>query len=330
MSAGSGSPSSSPSSASANIVRIGTRKSALALKQANWVRDALIERWGPQLEIVLVELSTRGDEIQDRPLAEVGGKGLFVKQIEEALLDGRVDLAVHSMKDLPARVPDGLSIACTPEREDPRDAVIIGAGEGRLTRLPRGSRLGTSSLRRAALARRLNGGLEIVPIRGNVETRLRKLDQGEVDAVVLAAAGLKRLGLTDRITEYLETERFCPACCQGILALEIREDDNALRALLAPLDHAATRVAATAERAFLARLDGGCQIPLGCYAELRAEDVLTANGVVADPSGRPCFIVTKAGKPDKAQGIGEALAETLLRLGAGRVIDRLVHPPKVA
>lgn len=313
-----------------HTIRIGTRKSALALAQTHWVRDALVERWGPQLSVEIVEISTRGDEILDRPLAAVGGKGLFVKQIEEALLDGRVDLAVHSMKDLPAALPPGLVVAATPEREDPRDVVVFASDEQKLARLPRGARVGTSSLRRAALALRLNGGLEIVPIRGNVQTRLSKLDTGEVDAVLLAAAGLRRLGLAERIGETLEPERFCPACCQGILALEVREDDDVARALVAPLNHAPTRVAAEAERAFLARLEGGCQIPLGCYAELRAEDVLTANGVVADPTGRPCFIVTKAGRPDAAAAIGEAVADTLLRLGAGRIIERLLAPAKVA
>ncbi|TPV95631.1 MAG: hydroxymethylbilane synthase [Myxococcales bacterium FL481] len=315
---------------SPHTLRIGTRSSALALAQTYWVRDALRDHWGPQLTVEIVEIRTRGDEILDRPLAAVGGKGLFVKQIEEALLERRVDLAVHSMKDLPAELPPGLSIVAAPEREDPKDVVVSGTEDVKLARLPRGTRVGTSSLRRAALALRLNGGLEIVPIRGNVQTRLNKLDAGEVDAVILAAAGLKRLGLEGRIGEVLEPERFCPACCQGILALEARDDDDVTRRLVAPLNHEATEVAARAERAFLSRLEGGCQIPLGSYAELRAEDVLTVNGVVADPSGRPCFIVTKAGRPDHAAALGEAVADTLLRLGAGRIIARLLSPAKVA
>ena len=303
-------------------VRIGTRRSKLALWQANHVKSTLEQRWGADLKIELVEIVTEGDKIIDRPLNQVGGKGLFVNGIEEKLAAGEVDLAVHSMKDLPAKLAEGLVINCTPERADPRDAVVSASGL-KLSKLPAGSKLGTSSLRRAALALRLNGGLEIVPIRGNVPTRLKKVDDGEVDAVLLAAAGLDRLGLGDRITEHLDVERFCPAACQGILALECRDEDARIKGLCAPMSHPETTIAAAAERAFLGRLDGGCQVPMGCYAQVRSESVVTVQGVVVDPTGRPCFIATKAGEPRNAERLGVQVAETLLKLGAGQIIEAL-------
>jgi len=303
-------------------LRIGTRRSKLALWQANHIRDALRARWGDHLDVQLVEIVTEGDKILDRPLNQVGGKGLFVNGIEEQLLDGRVDLAVHSMKDLPGHLPEPLVIACTPQREDPRDA-LCGPEGSKLSKLATGTRLGTSSLRRAALARRINPGLEIVPLRGNVPTRLAKMDEGEVDVVMLAASGLRRLGLEDRVAEYLDVERFCPAACQGILALECRRDDDRVQQLVQPLHDYATGVAAKAERAFLSRLDGGCQVPMGCYAELRSEDVVTINGVICDPAGRPCFIATKVGTPGTVEPVAIDLAENLLRLGARRVLSSL-------
>lgn len=312
--------------------RLGTRKSALALWQANWVKDALIAHWGEKLEIEIVKMSTRGDEILDRPLKDVGGKGLFVKGIEQALLDEKIDIAVHSMKDLPGVVPQGLCIACTPPREDPRD-VIVGppdCGPIRVAKLPNGTRIGTSSLRRAALLSRLNAGLKIVPIRGNVQTRIDQIAKGEVDYVILALAGLKRLENTDAIVEQLEPERFCPAACQGILAVECRSEDRSTRALLEVLNDGPTASAAAAERAFLARLEGGCQVPMACYAQLRADDVITVKGVIADPTGRPCFMVTKVGHPHHAADVGLEVAETLLRLGAGAVLERLKPAAPIA
>jgi hydroxymethylbilane synthase len=304
-------------------VRLGTRKSELALWQANYVKDALEKRWGRQLTVELVKISTRGDEILDRPLYEVGGKGLFVKGLEDKLLAGEIDLAVHSMKDLPGHLPEGLVIACTPVREDPRDVLVGPPGanqEIKIAKLPPGTRVGTGSLRRKALIARLNSGIDVIPIRGNVQTRMEKIVQGEVDYVVLANAGLRRLGLEERIVEVFETERFCPAACQGILALETRVDDVRMRELLLPLNDAATASAAAAERSFLVRLEGGCQVPMACHAALRAEDVLSVNGLVSDPSGRPCFMATKVGAPSKAEQLGLELAETLLRLGASRVL----------
>lgn len=313
-------------------IRLGTRKSALALWQANWVKDALIAHWGDKLKVEIVKMSTKGDEILDRPLKDVGGKGLFVKGIEEKLLSSDIDIAVHSMKDLPGVVPLGLCIAATPKREDPRDVIVGPSGSDaiRLAKLPKGTRIGTSSLRRTALLTRLNAGLEIVPIRGNVQTRIDQIAKDNVDYVILAMAGLKRLENTEDIVAELDAERFCPAPCQGILAVECRQDDANTRALVEVLNDPETAVAATAERAFLARLEGGCQVPMACYAQMRADDVITVKGVIADPTGRPCFMVTKVGHPDKAADVGLELAETLLRLGAGRILEALKPAEPIA
>lgn len=309
-------------------VRLGTRRSKLALWQANYVKDALRRHWGSELRIELVEIVTKGDQILDRPLNEVGGKGLFVNGIEERLAAGDVDLAVHSMKDLPSALAEGMVITCTPQRADPRDALVSKSGAD-LEALPPGTRLGTSSLRRGALASRINDGLEIVPIRGNVPTRLAKVDDGEVDAVLLAAAGLDRLGLGDRITEHLAVDRFCPAACQGILALECRGDDERIQSLCAPLDHDQTERAAAAERAFLARLEGGCQVPMGAHARLIDEATLSIEGMVAAPSGRPYLFAKREGPAGEAAVLGRQVAETLLSLGADRVIAELASsaPP---
>ena len=302
-------------------VRIGTRGSDLALWQTNHVKDLLRRHWGRELEVDVVVVSTKGDRIQDRPLYEVGGKGLFVKEIEQRLIDEEVDLAVHSMKDLPALMPDGLEIACTPAREDPRDAVVgaVGVTGLQLSKLAKGSKVGTGSLRRGALVKRINPNVEVVPIRGNVPTRVKKVDDGECDVVILAAAGLRRLGLEERISELLDVDRFCPAPAQGILGLQCRSSDTRMKQLLMPLRDAAAWVCATAERAFLQRLGASCTTPIGCHAELRAPDVLTLSGVIVDPNGRPCFMASKMTHPRDAEGLGHRLAETLLDLGATRV-----------
>lgn len=304
-----------------STVGIGTRGSELALWQANHVK-AELERLHAGIVVELVVITTDGDRIQDRPLAEVGGKGLFVKGIEEKLIDRSVDLAVHSMKDLPAEMPDGLVIACTPLREDPRDA-LCGPADVPLAQLPAGARVGTGSLRRGALAVRVNPGIEIVPLRGNVPTRLKKATSGELDAVILAAAGLRRLGLAEHITESLDLERFCPAPAQGILALQCRTDDVRVKQLVAPMNDATTAVSASAERAFLQRLKAGCTVPVGCYAELRAPDVLVVSGLIVGPRGRPYLMASKTGTPRDAVALGDKLAETLLGLGGQRVIDEL-------
>jgi len=314
---------------SPRVLRLGTRASALALWQANFIRDALLARWnrageGPRIEVELVEIVTEGDKILDRPLNQVGGKGLFVNGIEDQLLAEQVDLAVHSMKDLPGHVPEGLAIVCTPERADARDALVgpAGAADLRLASLPAGTRLGTSSLRRAALAKRLNPGLEIVSIRGNVPTRIGKIAERSVDVVLLAAAGLERLGLAEQIAEYLDPEQFCPAACQGILAIETRSDDAELIELLAPLEHGPTAIVAAAERGFLRRLEGGCQVPMACYATLAGDQRVHVRGLVVDPEGEPLFDARTSGPPSAAAELGRELAETLLGLGASGIIER--------
>lgn len=303
------------------VFKLGTRRSELALWQAHHVRDRLIEFWGDELKIELVEIVTEGDRILDKPLALIGGKGLFVNGIEERLLSGEVDFAVHSMKDLPSAIPEELVIECTPERADPRDA-LVGAKGVTLAELPPGTRVGTSSLRRSSLTRRLNPEVEVVSIRGNVPTRVSKIEAGICDVVLLAAAGLERLGMADVIAEYLDPEAFIPAATQGILALECRENDALTRRLISALhdDDAATM--AECERAFLARLEGGCQVPMGCHARLEGGEVV-ANAMVGDPSGRPVHIVRERASRGDAAGLGVRLAEALLELGAGEIIESL-------
>ncbi|PRP89993.1 Porphobilinogen deaminase [Enhygromyxa salina] len=313
-------------------LRLGTRASALALWQAKHVRDALLAHWGDALEVTLVKIVTKGDQILDRPLNQVGGKGLFVNAIEDQLLAGEIDLAVHSMKDLPGHPPEGLAIVCTPERADPRDA-LVGPPGSTLAGAPAGTRLGTSSLRRGALARRINPGLEIVSIRGNVPTRIAKIEEGVVDLVLLAAAGLQRLGLDAQIVEYLDIEAMCPAAGQGILALETRAGDAAVHELLAPLEDPRTAIVAAAERAFLARLEGGCQVPMACHAQVvegegEGAASLHVRGLVVDPSGAPLFDARKVGDPSDAAALGRGLAETLLRLGAGAIIEAHKQAPR--
>jgi len=304
----------------ARALRIGTRGSALALWQARWVKAALEERH-PGTAVELVTIKTQGDKILDVPLAQVGGKGLFVKEIEEALLDGRVDLAVHSLKDMPSELPPGLHIGAVPRREDPRDVLIARQGTP-LAQLSPGARIGTSSLRRAAQLRHARPGVTIVPLRGNLDTRLRKLESEALDAIVLAAAGIRRLGLEDRITEVLDPTVMLPAVGQGALCLEARQDDTELAALLAPLEDPATRQAVTAERALLQRLEGGCQVPLAGHAVVNGQR-LVLTGLVADLPGQPFFRETLEGPVQAAAAIGLALAERLLALGAGEILQRL-------
>jgi hydroxymethylbilane synthase len=299
-------------------LRLGTRASALALWQARHVRDRLLAHWGSAIEIELVEITTEGDRILDRPLNEVGGKGLFVTGIEDRLLDRSIDFAVHSMKDLPGHTPAGLAIVCTPERADARD-VLVGPSGSTLAGLPAGTRVGTSSLRRAALAKRINPGIEIVGIRGNVPTRIAKIAAGVCDVVLLAAAGLERLELARHVAEYLDPEAFCPAACQGILAIEARADDPRVHELLAPLEHDDTATLAAAERGFLARLEGGCQVPMACYARLDAAG-LHVRGLVVGVGGEPLFDARELGEPSAAAQLGRTIAERLLAMGAAEVL----------
>ncbi len=303
-------------------LRIGTRGSDLALWQSNHVRDTLLAHWGDPLRVELEVISTKGDQIQDRPLHEVGGKGLFVKGIEARLLDGSVDLAVHSMKDMPALSPEALVVGATPQREDPRDALVGPRGQTlSLADLPPGTRVGTGSLRRGALVHRINPGATVVPIRGNVPTRVGLVDRQEVDCVILAAAGLRRLGMGERISEILDAEAFLPAPAQGILALQCRADDARMRTLLAPLAHDETTIRMTAERAFLVRLQASCTVPLACYATLDGPRV-RVRGLVLDPSGEPCFEATRVGGRADADALGRAVAQDVLDQGAGPILAR--------
>jgi hydroxymethylbilane synthase len=295
---------------------IASRGSQLALWQARWVEARLVER-GHQCHIEIIK--TTGDKITDTPLAQLGaatgGKGLFTKEIEEAILDGRADLAVHSLKDLPTELPAGLAIAAIPQREDPRDAVI----GRRLTELEAGQTVGTSSLRRAAQLRRLRPDLRLESIRGNVDTRLRKLDEGQYAAIVLASAGLRRLGWTDRIAEILAPETMCPAVGQGALAIETRADGPA-REVCAALDHAETHAAVASERAFLSALGGGCQLPIGAYARLEGE-ILRLRGLVIAPDGSRCVEGDRTGAAQSAEELGAALGADLLARGARALLD---------
>jgi hydroxymethylbilane synthase len=291
---------------------IASRGSQLALWQAHWVQQQLAALGFPaRIEIV----KTTGDKITDVPLAQVGAKGLFTKEIEEALLDGRADLAVHSLKDLPTELPPGLVLAATPEREDPRDAMV---GK-RLADLPAGAKLGTSSLRRAAQLRKLRPDLRIEPVRGNLDTRLRKLDEGQYDAIVLAAAGLKRLGWEDRIAEILSPDIVCPAVGQGALAIETRAP---CLPACEKLNHPPTHIAVTAERALLAALGGGCQVPIGAYATVSG-DRLSLQAVVVSPDGVHLVRDRSEGPAADAQRIGRELGEALLAAGADSILESI-------
>jgi hydroxymethylbilane synthase len=304
----------------AKPVVIGTRGSKLALWQAEWVRSTLTQRF-PDVAVDLSIIKTQGDKVLDVPLAKVGGKGLFVKEIEEALLHGRADVAVHSMKDMPSEIPTALVIGAVPEREIPGD-VLISRGGLTLMKLPAGSVIGTSSLRRAAQLRHLRPDLNVVPLRGNVETRIRKLDTDDLSAVVLAAAGIKRLGLEHRITEHLDDERMLPAVGQGALCIEIREGDSRIGPMVAALDHPATRTVVSGERAFLKRLQGGCQVPIAGHGRLDGAH-FTLTGLVADVDGGTVIKHRLSGPAVSAESIGIELAETLLSRGADEILKNL-------
>lgn len=285
------------------LFRIGTRGSALALAQAHETRDLLMLAHGlPDDAFAIETMSTAGDRIQDRPLSEAGGKGLFVKEIEEALLDGRIDIAVHSSKDMPTRLPPGLELTAFLEREDPRDA-FIGRSAPTLTDLPRGATVGTSSLRRQALVRRLRPDIEVVMFRGNVQTRLRKLSEGLVDATLLANAGLRRLGLSHAITDLMSLEDFPPAPGQGAICIETRSGDLRAAAMLAPLHHRDTGLALTCERAFLAELDGSCRTPIAGFARIMG-DQLAFSGLILTPDGMQSHDVALDGMVSDAERIG--------------------------
>ncbi|QTA83962.1 Porphobilinogen deaminase [Desulfonema limicola] len=299
-------------------IKIGTRGSQLALWQANWVKTALMEKF-PGLSVELVIIKTKGDKILDVPLAKVGGKGLFVKEIEEALLDRRIDLAVHSMKDMPSEIPEGLCISAVPERENPKDALVSRNGL-HLSGLPENAKVGTSSLRRAAQLKRVRPDIEIVSLRGNLDTRLKKLETENLDAVILAAAGLRRMGFEDRITQYLDEDTMLPAVGQGALCIESRENDPEIGHFLTALDHEKTRKVVLGERAFLNRLEGGCQVPIAAHGKLE-NNVFSLTGLVASLDGTKIIKHSISGPDTQSERIGIKLADRLLSEGAKEILD---------
>jgi hydroxymethylbilane synthase len=297
-------------------LRIGTRGSTLALAQANWVKQQLEQR-NPQLKIDLVVIRTSGDRFLEAPIQAIGGKGLFVKEIEDALLRKEIDLAVHSLKDLPTELPAGLTIAAVPEREDPRD-VLVSRNDLTLKDLPRAAKVATGSLRRRAQILNYRSDLALVPIRGNIDTRLKKLAAGEMDAIVLAAAGLKRIGQESQISEFLESKVCLSAVAQGALGLETREDDP-VRQEVHPMHHRLTYWEVLAERGFLDRLGGGCHVPVGALARINGER-LELSGIVADPDGRELYRGEIVGSVSAASEAGKELAERLLSEGAASIL----------
>jgi len=299
-------------------LRIGTRGSPLALAQSRLVQGWL-QRQRPDLTIELVTITTAGDRFLDQPLSMIGGKGVFVKEIEEALLAKSIDCAVHSMKDVPSELASGLTIAATPPREDARDVLVARHGHTFLS-LPSGAHVGTSSLRRMALLRAMRSDLTVRNLRGNVDTRLRKLDSGELDAIVLAAAGLRRLNVTRDDLDFFDPEQFIPAIGQGVLAIESRDDEIA--GLLAPLDHRDTRIAVTAERAFLRRVGGSCRTPLAAYATVNG-DAIELRALVASLDGTRVLRSQRAGSVGMAANLGIAAAEELLARGGAEILRAL-------
>lgn len=299
------------------VIRIATRKSALAIWQAEYVKSQL-ELAHPGIEIVLVPMSTMGDKILDTPLAKVGGKGLFIKELEVAMAEGRADIAVHSMKDVPVEFPSGFGLHAICERENPFDAFVSNKFKS-LAALPLGSTVGTSSLRRQCQLNKLRPDLVIRDLRGNVNTRLAKLDKGEYQAIILAAAGLIRLNMQDRIAEYIQPEVSLPAVGQGAVGIECRNDDEQLIRLLAPLNHADTNTRVRAERALNQKLQGGCQVPIGSYAELDGE-MLHLRGLVGSVDGKNVLYAQMSGPKQDAEKIGVAVAEQLLAKGADEIL----------
>ena len=299
-------------------LRIATRKSLLALWQAEYVKARLLELH-PDLDVELVGLSTRGDKILDTPLAKVGGKGLFVKELEVAMLEDRADIAVHSMKDVPMEFPEGLGLAVICEREDPSDAFVSNHYNS-LDEMPEGAVVGTSSLRRQCQVREKYPHLKVRFLRGNVQTRLGKLDDGQFDAIILATAGLLRLELDERIRQRIPDTVCLPAGGQGAVGIECRSDDMELRQLLAPLHHEATALCVRAERAMNRRLEGGCQVPIGCFAELISDEKLRLRGLVGAVDGSVMLRDERIGHPRDGEAMGIDLAEALLARGADAIL----------
>ena len=301
---------------------IASRESALAMWQARHIQ-ARLQALYPEATVEILGMTTTGDQILDSPLARIGGKGLFVKELEQALADGRADLAVHSMKDVPMNLPDGFALAATGEREDPRDA-FVSVNYQRLEDLPQGSVVGTSSLRRQSQLQARFPHLKIESLRGNLQTRLRKLDEGQYAAIILAAAGLKRLGLEERITQLIGAEHSIPAVGQGALGIEIRADRDDMRSVLAPLNHPDTAACVEAERAMSRALAGSCTVPLGAYAHIES-GMLRMTGFVASVDGREMVRDNVEGRPQDADALGRELAQKLIGHGADRILAALDH-----
>ncbi len=302
------------------LIRIGTRASLLAVTQSTWVKNQ-IEQQYPDTTVELVKIITKGDKILDVPLAKVGGKGLFVKEIEDALLDERVDLAVHSMKDVPTELPEGLHVAIVPKREISQDA-FVSVKYKTVDELPQGAVIGTSSLRRKSQMACLRPDLEIKDLRGNLDTRLRKLDEGEYDAIILAGAGLNRLGMQERITALFTQKQMLPAIGQGSLGIELRIADSELLAGMQFLHHIDTAVTVAAERSFLLRLEGGCQVPIGGFATIDG-DTVSLTGLIASLDGKTILKEQLSGSTAEAKNIGVTLAETLLAAGGKAILDEV-------
>ena len=301
-------------------IRIATRKSPLAMWQAEHVA-AELKKAHPGIEVELLGMTTQGDKILDTPLAKIGGKGLFIKELEQGLLSGEADIAVHSMKDVPVELPEGLHLAVIMEREDPRDAFVSNT-YGTIRELPQGACVGTSSLRRQSQLAEQRPDLVIKSLRGNVNTRLRKLDEGEYDAIILAAAGLKRLGFEERITALIGPEQSLPAIGQGAVGIECRAADERVNRLIAPLHHPETACCVAAERAMNQRLNGGCQVPIAGYAMLESGN-LWLRGLVGEPDGSNIIRGEVEGKAEEAESMGKGLAERLLEWGADSILQAL-------
>jgi len=304
------------------IIRIATRRSPLALWQAEHVAERL-ERTFPGCRTELVKMTTQGDKILDAPLAKIGGKGLFVKELEQGMLEGLADIAVHSMKDVPVEFPGGLHLAAILTREDPTDA-FVSKHYSTLHDLPANARIGTSSLRRQCQIKELYPDAEILSLRGNVNTRLAKLDAGEYDAVILASAGLKRLGMAERITQCLDTAVSLPAIGQGAIGIECRSDDSEINEMLSVLHDRETGLCVAAERAMNARLNGGCQVPIAGFAQLQGERIFM-RGLVGSPDGSVIYRAERTGGLDEAEAIGKTVAEDLLAQGADKILQALFH-----
>jgi len=301
-------------------IRIGTRKSKLALWQANHIAG-LLKKHYPGIQVELVKIVTKGDKILDVPLAKVGGKGLFVKEIEEAMLRNEIDIAVHSLKDVPTYFPEGLGLVAITEREDPRDA-FLSVKYSSIEEMPSGAVLGTSSLRRKAQIMLKRKDIQIKDLRGNVDTRIRKLEEGQYDGIILAYAGLKRLGLADKVRQVLEPDYMIPAVAQGFLGIEARLDDEETKRVVSVLNHKESEIRARAERAFLKTLEGGCQVPLAAYAEIDGS-TLKITGFVSDLEGKRVFRESMEGNVDQPEDIGIKLAERLLDMGAREVLQEI-------